>query len=281
MKKFLIATLVTLLLISSGASQASESRSSAKPGMMPGDLFYGVEKTVENLEVKLADVIGGPELKAKALANNAEERLAEAEALSKRNKTQQAAKAIRSYNRNIEASKKTAQKSKTNISKQINEVSNRNTERLEKVKEKVPETAKDAIQKALNNSKTPPQSKSGKKPGKQLEKEGAPGNPEKEFKKELEKNNTLQPGKKSKDKVEKTERDIPSKKPGKNNTTPKNNLEKRETMEKLETDESKKTRELEKPDSSAQKLEDGNNEDSAIESNETSEGEVSQPRLPK
>ena len=91
-----LALLVAALLLIAPASAATSGQN---PGFVPGDLFYPVEKAVENIEVKIAGTIGGPDLKAKALANNADERVAKAQKLSQRNRSDRAEKLMEDYNK--------------------------------------------------------------------------------------------------------------------------------------------------------------------------------------
>ena len=153
MKQALILATLALFLAGMAAGQPQGS-SSVDPGLMPGNPFYKLEQTVENLEVSLAGAIGGDDMKAKALANNAEERLAEANALAERNRSEEAAEMIESYSRAINKSQGLADRRKnTELSEKIRNISDRNQEVLEEVKNKVPEQARDGIQRAIENSR--------------------------------------------------------------------------------------------------------------------------------
>ena len=154
MKRY--ATLLLLILLTTGIvqGQPSETETDSRPGLTPDNPFYGVEKIVENIEVKMAGVIGGPELKAKAMANNADERLAEASAMAEKNKTDKASELVDRYSKGINRSQDIASRSsKKEVSKAIGNLSERNIDKLEKVREKVPENAKTSIDKAINKSK--------------------------------------------------------------------------------------------------------------------------------
>lgn len=153
-KKKLI--LISAVLILSGVALGqtpAEERSDVRPGLMPGNPLYAVEGFVEGLEVRLAGAIGGSDLKSKAIANNAEERLAEARHLADKNKTEQAGKAMQKYLKGINQSKNIARESENNkLEEQIQNVSNKNRKALEEVEKKVPPQAKEAIRKAQEKS---------------------------------------------------------------------------------------------------------------------------------
>lgn len=154
MKRPILLLSLALLLVSPALAQAQNPDSSVDPGLLPGNPFYNVEKAVEQVEVELAGIIGGPDLKAKAIANNAQKRLAEADALAERNQSQRATEAVKEYERMMNQSQKMAdERNNTELSEQIRNVSGSNTERLEQVKEKVPEKAQKGIEKAIKNSK--------------------------------------------------------------------------------------------------------------------------------
>ena len=138
-----------------GVSQpVNQSSTDVKPGLMPGNALYGLEKIVERAEVRIAGFIGGPDLKSKALANNAEERLAEAQALSEKNRSEKASKMVEEYSRNLNNSRTLAARGNdTELKSKLDNISARNTEKLEEVQKKVPETAKESIQKAIEKSR--------------------------------------------------------------------------------------------------------------------------------
>lgn len=153
MKKYMALLLLLTFVAGSVQAQPSQAESESKPGLTPDHPLYSIEKLVERIEVKAAGIIGGPELKAKAIANNADERLAEANALAERNKTEKTAELVEKYSKGMNNSQKIASRSNNqNLSQKIGNLSERNIEKLEKVREKVPEQAKGAIDKAINNS---------------------------------------------------------------------------------------------------------------------------------
>lgn len=144
-----------ILILSSVAlgQTTQEQTNELRPGLVPGNPLYAIEGFVENLEVKIAGVIGGPEMKSKAIANNAEERLAEAKYLADNNKTDQAGKAVKKYLEGVNQSRDIAQQTgNTNLSEKLQNLSNRNQQALEEVEKKVPPQAQEAIKKAQEKS---------------------------------------------------------------------------------------------------------------------------------
>lgn len=121
--------------------------------MKPGDMFYWLENMVETAEVQIAGLIGGTDLKAKAIANNAEERLAEARALEKQNKTEKASKLRQKYSEQINRSRGLAKKSKdTELKRKLDNITRKNQKVLENIKKRTPDQAQKGIDKAINNS---------------------------------------------------------------------------------------------------------------------------------
>ncbi len=165
-----ILILALVILTGMVAAQPSGNSGLVKPGFVPGDLFYPVEQGVERLEVGLASVIGGPELRAKVMANNAEERLSEAQVLMERNRSDRAARMVEKYERTINQSRENARKSgNAEIEARIDNVSEKHLKVLEDVKRKVPEPAKAGIQRAIDNSrkKSPSTRKNDQSPDEQ------------------------------------------------------------------------------------------------------------------
>jgi hypothetical protein len=153
MKKVLSVLAAVVLLSTSVLGQPAEP-SAGPAGIFSAEPFQTVEGFVEKLEVGLAGVIGGPDLKAKALANNAEESLEEAERLAERNRSGKAAERIQTYEKKMNRSQNILEKTgNRNLSEEIQNISSRNVQRLEEVKEKVPEEAQKGIEKAIENSR--------------------------------------------------------------------------------------------------------------------------------
>ena len=156
MKRIFPILLTLVLLSTAGTSQpVNETQDSveASPGLIPGNFLYGLENAVEQLEITIAGIVGGPDLKSKALANNAQERLAEANALAERNRSEKASEMIQKYSETLNKSRSIAQRSSnSDLSGKLENISSENTETLNRVSEKVPEQARDAIQKAINRS---------------------------------------------------------------------------------------------------------------------------------
>lgn len=163
-KAILIMFAVTVFTLA-GAGQP-QADSSVDPGLMPGNPFYGLEQFVEGLEVRIAGAIGGPDMKSKALANNAEERLAEANALADKNRSEEASRMIQVYSDTLNKSRNLAVgNNNSNLTEQLDNISRKNTRKLEEVKNKVPEQAQAAIQKAIDNSNRPGEAGRPENPG--------------------------------------------------------------------------------------------------------------------
>ena len=181
MKLKIFALMVVGLLYSAAGAAQTSTASEIKPGLTPGNPLYAVETAAEKIEVQVAGIIGGKELKSKAIANNAKERLAEARKLADRNQSEKASEAIRRYSEGLNQSREMARdEGDRDLEEKINNVSRKNQQTLEEVKKRVPEGAQEVIQKTMNrSSKTP--SEAGKNPGRpeklNKSKEGLKGAP--------------------------------------------------------------------------------------------------------
>lgn len=155
MKKTAILLTLTVLISATAAAQTQQAGNSSSLSFLPGDLFYPVESFVEELEVEIAGVIGGPDFKSKAIANNADEALKEAKALADDNRSEKAAKMVDRYSQLMNKSQSLAVKSNEgNLSEKLQNISEKNVETLEQVREKVPEQARKGIDNAINRSKS-------------------------------------------------------------------------------------------------------------------------------
>jgi hypothetical protein len=153
MKRSIILSIFAVLLIAPGLAQSQSSNSAVDPGFLPGYPMHTFETAVERAEVRLAGVIGGPDLKAKAIANNAQERLAEANALADQNRSEEASRAVEKYGDAMTRSQQIADRGdNSELSEQIRNVSGNNVEQLEQVRERVPEQARKGIERAIRNS---------------------------------------------------------------------------------------------------------------------------------
>lgn len=155
MKKTWLILSLLVLFTAAAVAQPSQNSTSTDPGLIPGDIFYPVEQFAESLEVTVAGLIGGPDFKAKAIANNAEESLAEASILAERNNSRKASEMAQNYYNQMNRSKNLVESSKnSNLSQELSNISRKNVERLEKVKEKVPHQARAGIENAIQNSRS-------------------------------------------------------------------------------------------------------------------------------
>lgn len=153
MEKFQILTLLVLMTSGMAAAQPADIPGA---GMTPGDLFYGLERASERLELAVASapVIGSDELAAKVRANHAAERLAEARELATENRTEKVDQLMQQYSQNMNRSFQTARNSGNQaFTERLENVSNNQVKVLQDVQKKVPEQAKASIQKAIENSK--------------------------------------------------------------------------------------------------------------------------------
>lgn len=147
-----------ILLTGFTAAQTSTGQNSQlKAGLTPASPFYGVEQFVEKIEVAVAKapVVGSEELEAKVRANNAAERLSEAEKMSEtgRNNSKKVEKLFQEYDRQMEISSSLANKSgKKELSGKIKEVQDRQIQQLGQLREKLPEESRKGIDKAIEKA---------------------------------------------------------------------------------------------------------------------------------
>ncbi|MFB6214160.1 MAG: DUF5667 domain-containing protein [Candidatus Nanohaloarchaea archaeon] len=144
---------ITALLSGTAAAQPADVPAA---GMTPGDLFYGLERASEALELAVASapVIGSDELAAKVRANHAAERLSEARKLAEKNKTEKVEQLMDQYSRGMNRSVQAAKRSgKPEFVSRLKNVSSNQVKVLEQVKQQVPGPAKKGIENAIENSR--------------------------------------------------------------------------------------------------------------------------------
>lgn len=149
-----ITTVFAAALLVTGMVAAAPSEI-MDPGQTPGDSFYFFDRFSESLELAVAQapVIGSSELEAKVRANHAEERLSEARKMAEKNRSEEVEKLVKEYDRQSNLSIRSAKKANnTEITRKLDNISNKHVEVLQDVKEKVPEQAQKGIQKAIENS---------------------------------------------------------------------------------------------------------------------------------
>ncbi|MFB6242313.1 MAG: DUF5667 domain-containing protein [Candidatus Nanosalina sp.] len=170
----LVVVAAVLVFSSTAAAQpVNGTDNGVSPGLTPESPLYFFESFVEFLEVRIASAVGGPDLKAKALANNADERLAEARALADGNNSDQVLNLVNQYERTMNRSFEAASVGNNSLVQQLENVSRRNIQVLEEVKEKVPKQARDAIQGAIDRANRMPPGLSG-----DTKRPGSPGKPD-------------------------------------------------------------------------------------------------------
>jgi len=121
---------------------------------LPGDRFYGLTQASERFELAVvrAPVFGDEDREARTLANHADRRIAESEALAERGDSNRSSQAIERYSEAMERATQAAENSSNNETKErIAEATSRQEETLQRVSEQVPEEAQQGIQTAMDN----------------------------------------------------------------------------------------------------------------------------------
>ncbi len=151
MKRGLLALLAIILISNTALAQEI-----TKPGYTPGSIFYGLERAIERMQLGIS---GSGIPKARLHILFAEERLAEAKALTDKNKPARVNELIVEYEENIakgeaEIDKAAGIKLDTSqVSEQLEVARNKHIAVLEAILEKVPDSAKQGIERALENAK--------------------------------------------------------------------------------------------------------------------------------
>ncbi len=151
MKKVVLLILMILLI---NGVLAQEDIVNA--GIKPGNMFYGLDKAMENFQLAMA---GKGIAKARLLVFFAEERLAEAKELSSKNNYKHIDKLMEDYEENINNADVEIERARgigedvSSLVKQIEVSTEKHIYVLELVKNKVPDQAKDAIENVLNKAK--------------------------------------------------------------------------------------------------------------------------------
>lgn len=148
---------VILLTGLTAAQTTSSQNSQVNAGLTPDSPFYAVEQFVEKIEVAVAKapVIGSEELEAKVRANNAAERLSEAEKMADKgkNNSKKVERLFEEYDRQMEMSSNLANKSgNPELSSKLNEVQEQQVQQLGQLREKLPEESRKGIDKAIENA---------------------------------------------------------------------------------------------------------------------------------
>lgn len=151
MKKIPALIIIGISLIGTASAQADIP----EPGITPDSPLYMFEKMSEKLALSVAQapVIGSEELEAKVRANQAAETLAEARAMTDRNKSEQVEKLMQRYSENMNRSAEIVSRSNNSeLKNRLRNVSNNQVKVLEEVEKKVPEQAQKGVKKAIENS---------------------------------------------------------------------------------------------------------------------------------
>lgn len=92
--KWIVLLLVFSLVVPTQVLASADNTSLPKPGILPGNLFYGLDSLIEKIHV---GITFNPLMKADLLNNIAGERLAESEALLKKEDLELGQKTLTKY----------------------------------------------------------------------------------------------------------------------------------------------------------------------------------------
>ena len=148
-KIFIVPILMMFLLVGVAQAQTSDL---PKPGMLPDSSFYFLKSWKEGIGTFFTF---GDLKKAERFLNLSEKRLAEAEALADKNKSEMAERAVERYQEQLNLALAKAEEAKAegldadeDLAK-VSEATLKHQAVLAEVYEKVPEQAKEAIQQAM------------------------------------------------------------------------------------------------------------------------------------
>ena len=156
MKKLILISIISLLLLSPVFILAQTDLTTAKPGITPDSPFYFLDKWGEKINLFF---IFSSETKAEKALQFAEERIAEVKAMAEKNNVGAMQSADNNYQELIALANQKTQEAKDN-GKNVEELASLITEKtlnhqeiLAQVFEKVPEEAKVAIEQAIKTSR--------------------------------------------------------------------------------------------------------------------------------
>ncbi|PIZ56096.1 hypothetical protein COY23_03590 [bacterium (Candidatus Torokbacteria) CG_4_10_14_0_2_um_filter_35_8] len=148
-KIFIVPILMMFLLVGVAQAQTSDL---PKPGMLPDSSFYFLKSWKEGIGTFFTF---GDLKKAERFLNLSEKRLAEAEALADKNKSEMAERAVERYQEQLNLALAKAEEAKAEgldadeVLAKVSEATLKHQAVLAEVYEKVPEQAKEAIQQAM------------------------------------------------------------------------------------------------------------------------------------
>lgn len=151
--KIVSTILLVVLMAGTAAAQPSDIPGG---GLTPDSIFYGLDQFSESMELAVASapIIGSEELQSKVRANHAAERLAEAQLLADKNRTDKVEELMEKYREGMNRSFENAGKAnRSELSERLRNVSKNQVKVLEEVKQKVPEPARKGIQNAIDNNR--------------------------------------------------------------------------------------------------------------------------------
>lgn len=149
MSKTISSILVGLVLL--GGAASAQTVDLPSPGIASGSPFFFIERLFENIGTFFTF---GDANKARRLIALAEERLAEAKALTERGDSDNAERSSELYEEQFSEAQERAERSRNaDALATVTEATSKHFAVLEEVIERVPEQAKDSVRRALENSR--------------------------------------------------------------------------------------------------------------------------------
>ncbi len=158
MKKIVLITILSFLLLSSGIQVSGQEADLPSPGLLPDSPFYFLETIVEEI---VTFFTFGDLKKAERYATLAAERLAEAQAVIEKGKPEFVEKTLVRYENQLQKSMARVERAQTKgentekvmeVLARVGQATSKHLEVLGEVYEKVPEQAKPAIENAMKVS---------------------------------------------------------------------------------------------------------------------------------
>ena len=158
MKKIVLITILSFLLLSSGIQVSAQEADLPSPGLLPDSPFYFLEIIAEEI---VTFFTFGDLKKAERYATLAAERLAEAQAVVEKGKPELAEKTLARYENQLEKSMARVERAESKgentekvmeVLTRVGQATSKHLEVLAEVYEKVPEEAKPAIENAMKVS---------------------------------------------------------------------------------------------------------------------------------
>ncbi len=155
MKKIILITILSFLLLSFGIQVSAQESDLPSPGLLPDSPFYFLETIAEEI---VTFFTFGDLKKAERYATLAAERLAEVQAVVEKGKPEFVEKTLERYRMQLQNSIARAEKAQTKgqsteqVMAKVGRATSKHLEVLAEIYEKVPEQAKPAIEEAMKAS---------------------------------------------------------------------------------------------------------------------------------